>query len=60
MNNIFSFISEQLRILNILWYPHFGKFIGDNYKFSNFFNLSTYNNIRNKIDPDNKFISKFN
>ena len=34
--------------------------IGDNYKFSNCFNLTTYNIIRKRFDPDNIFISKFN
>jgi hypothetical protein len=60
MNKLFSFITKQLQILNILWYPHFGKFIGDNYKFSNCFDLTTYNIIRESVDPDKKFISKFN
>jgi hypothetical protein len=57
MNDLFDLIRRKL---SINWYPHFGKFIGDNYKFSNFFDLTEYNKIRRDVDPFNKFISKFN
>lgn len=57
MKALFNLIKSSLKIE---WYPHFGKFIGDNYKFSNCFDLTEYNKIRTNVDPDNKFFSKFN
>jgi hypothetical protein len=60
MNCLFKFIGENLNKSKIPWYPHFGKFIGDGYKFIDCFDVSRYNELRAKVDPENIFLSKFN
>ena len=49
-----------LKSKNIDFYPHFGKFINENTYFSDFFDTTKYETKRKLVDPNNKFISKFN